>query len=340
MEEIIGARPGKMLGVDLGGTNVRAVLASGGGKFLTQTSLPTEANLGPDKVIENILLVVGTVLENSDSSDVVGLGIGAPGPLNPRTGVVYSPPNLPGWDNVPLQSILEDKLGLPVFLGNDANLAALGEYRFGAGKDYRNLVYVTVSTGIGGGIIDDGRLLDGARGAAGEIGHMTIEASGPLCNCGNRGCLEVFASGTAIRRRAIERLQRGVLSRLSEWAGGNLENLTAELVALAARHGDVLALELLRETGTYLGVGITNVLHLFNPEIVLIGGGVSRCGDLIFKPLIEEVNRRAMPAYRKGVPIIPTGLGDDIGLYGAVALVLQNYEAAEKRKLELTRKMA
>jgi len=337
-DKVVETRHGKIIGVDLGGTKIRAVLTDDSGNFLARTGLPTEASAGQEQVIDNIVLAVNTVMENADSSQVVGLGIGAPGPLNPRSGVVYSPPNLPGWNNVPLRNILENRLGLPVFLGNDANLAALGEYTFGAGKDYRYLVYMTVSTGIGGGIIEDGRILDGAKGAAGEIGHMTIEAFGPRCNCGNLGCLEVLASGTAIRRRAIEMLQTGRKSLLLELSGGKLENITSEMVELAARQQDSAALELLEQTAVYLGVGVTNILHLFNPEIVVIGGGVSRIGDLIITPMLAEVARRAMPAFREGVPIVATDLGDDIGLYGAVALVLQNYDEAEKHKVELLSK--
>lgn len=333
-------RHGRIVGVDLGGTKVRAVLADGSGNFLARASAATEAAKGQAYVIDNIVRTINKVLKNADHSQIVGLGIGAPGPLNPKTGMVYSPPNLPGWTNVPLRDILEDRLGLPVYLGNDASLAALGEYTFGAGKDFRYLVYITVSTGIGGGIIDDGRVIDGAKGAAGEIGHMTIEAFGPRCNCGNYGCFEVLASGTAMRRRAIEQLQSGKPSLITELAGGNIENVTGEMVEQAARRKDPLALELIRQTGIYLGIGITNALHLYNPEIVVIGGGVSRIGDILLKPMLEEVERRAMPAFREGVPIVTTKLGDDIGLYGSVALVLQNYEEAERHKQELLKRRA
>lgn len=328
---------GRIIGVDLGGTKVRAVLADGSGNLLARKEMATEASKGQEKVIDNIVKVINGVMKGTDSGQIVGLGIGAPGPLNPRTGVVYSPPNLPGWENVPLRDILEKRLGIPVYVGNDANLAALGEYTFGAGKDYRYLVYLTISTGIGGGIIEDGRILDGAKGAAGEVGHMTIEAFGPRCNCGNYGCWEVLASGTGIRRRAIEMLQGGRESLLTELSEGDLEKVTAELVEKAARKGDPAAQELLHQTGLYLGVGITNILHLFNPEIVVLGGGVSQIGELIMKPMREEVERRAMPAFRQNVPIVYTDLKGDVGLYGAVAIVLQNFAESERHKAELTK---
>lgn len=328
---------GKIIGVDLGGTKVRAVLTDGSGTFLARAEKPTEAEMGLDHVLNNITEVVNAVIERADPAHLVGIGIGAPGPLNPSTGVVYSPPNLPGWSNVPLRDIMEERFKLPVFLGNDANLAALGEYTFGAGKDYRFLVYLTVSTGVGGGIIEDGRILNGARGAAGELGHMTIDLNGPRCNCGNLGCLEILASGTAIKRRAIEMLETGRASLLPQLAQNKLEDVTAEMVALAATQGDEAARELLYQTGVYLGVGVTNILHLFNPEIVVIGGGVSQIGEPLFAPLRQVVEERAMIAFREGVPIVPTSLGGDIGLYGGVALVLQNFEEARQRRTELGR---
>lgn len=326
----------KIVGVDLGGTKVRAALMDSSGNVFARTSLPSEAKKGKEQVLKNIETVINVVTESFDRDQIIGIGVGAPGPCDPKTGVVFYPPNLPGWVNVPLREILEERTGLPVFLGNDANLAALGEYNFGAGKDYRYLAYLTVSTGIGAGIIEDGRILEGARGAAGEVGHMTIDINGPRCNCGNYGCLEVMASGTAIGRRAREFLAENAnTSILRDLCNNDLECVTGPLVELAAKQGDIIAVEILRQTAVYLGVGITNVLHLYNPEVVVIGGGVSQVGDLIFEPLRAEVERRAMASFRENVQIIPTQLGDDIGLYGGAALVLANEEAAITRKYQL-----
>ena len=330
-------KDGKIIGVDLGGTKVRAVLSDGSGNLLARATTRTEAAMGLDHVINNIEKVISAVMEQADYGHLVGMGIGAPGPLNPYTGIVYSPPNLPGWTNVPLRDILEKRLGLPVFLGNDANLAALGEYTFGAGQDYRYLVYMTVSTGVGGGIIEDGRILMGVHGAAGELGHMTIDCNGPRCNCGNIGCLEILTCGPAIRRQAIEMIENGRACSLSEKVNGQLQDITTEMVAEAAQEGDEAAKDLLYRVGFYLGVGVTNILHLYNPEIVVVGGGVSQIGDMIFEPLRKTVQERAMPAFWDNVPIVPTRLGDDIGLYGAVALVLQNFEEARQHKAELRR---
>jgi glucokinase len=327
---------GKIIGVDLGGTRVRAVLASGTGQILARAEMPTEAEKGLDHVLANIKRTINKVKDLADFSNLVGLAVGAPGPLNPFTGVVFSPPNLPGWSNVPLTAILEKATRLPVYLGNDANLAALGEYTFGAGKDYRYLVYITVSTGVGGGVIEDGRILMGARGAAGELGHMSIDYNGPRCNCGNIGCLEILTAGPSLRRRAIEMLQAGHASKLTNMAGGDLQNITPELISEAAHQGDETAKKLIADTAFYLGVGVTNILHLYNPEIVVIGGGVSQIGEMIFEPLRQVVKERAMPAFWEDVPIVPTHLGGDIGLYGAIALVLQNFEEAKQRKQELS----
>ena len=326
---------GKIIGVDLGGTRVRAVLSSGTGQILARAEMPTQADQGLEHVLSNIKLTINCVIELADFSNLVGLAVGAPGPLNPYTGVVYSPPNLPGWNNVPLTAILEKATQLPVYLGNDANLAALGEYTFGAGKNYRYLVYITVSTGVGGGIIEDGRILMGAKGAAGELGHMSISYDGPRCNCGNIGCLETLTAGPYLRRRAIEMLEAGHTSKLTQMAGGNLQNITPELISEAAYGGDETAQKLVKDTAFYLGVGVTNILHLFNPEIVVIGGGVAQIGDMLFEPLREVVKQRAMPAFWENVPIVPTALGGDIGLYGTIALVLQNFEEAKLRKQTL-----
>lgn len=330
----------KVIGIDLGGTKLRAALLDEEGQVLAHTSLPTEASRGLEHVLNNIEQVINTVVETFDVTQVLGIGIGACGPLNPKTGVVYAPPNLPGWSNVPLRNILERRTGLPVFLGNDANLAALGEYTFGAAKNYRHAVYITVSTGIGAGIIEDGQILNGAKGSAGEIGHMTIQVDGPACNCGNRGCLEALASGTAIGRRARTLLtETSRPSLLRQLCADNPNNVNAEMVERAARQGDEVGLELLLQTAVYLGVGVTNALHLYNPEIVVIGGGVSRMGDILFEPLRAEVEKRTMFAFRHDVPVVPTQLGDDIGLYGAVALVMANKEVAIKHKENLQQRV-
>ena len=309
--------PRHIVAVDVGGTRFRVALATLAGELSRRESYATRAAEGRDAVISRIIKATEKAISSVPKETVLAVGFAAPGPLNPRTGVVFTPPNLPGWKDVPLKAILEEALGLPVYLGNDANLAALGEHRFGAGRGLDHLVYLTVSTGIGSGIIAGGSLLLGQDGLAGEAGHMTI-AAGPPCQCGNAGCLEVLASGLAIARQAEERIASGEATSIPRFSQGEI---TAEAVTAAAEAGDRLAREVLHRAATYLGIGVLNLVHIFNPQAVIIGGGVSRAGDLLFEPVRRIVAERAMPNFRK-VQILPASLGDDVGLYGAVALVL------------------
>lgn len=298
-------------------------LADRQGALLNRVSYATQAERGREVLLRRIVDAVRHMAAPLGLDEVMGVGVAAPGPIDPFTGVIYNPPNLPGWEEVPLKSILEAELGTPVFVGNDANLAALGEHEFGAGRGLNHMVYLTVSTGIGGGIIVDGRLLLGARGLAGEAGHMTIDPDGPPCGCGNVGCLEVLASGTAIGRIARERLARGEHSTMLEHAGGRLEAVTAETVEAAALAGDAVAKAVMKTAASYLGIGVSNLVNLFNPEAVVLGGGVARAGELLFEPVRREVEHRVMPKLREGLRIVPASLGDDVGLLGAVALVLE-----------------
>jgi glucokinase len=311
-----------IVGVDLGGTRIRACLADERGTILARANRLTLAEEGLDAVLRRIVEAVREAIGKHKASEITGLGITAPGPLDPKTGVIFTPPNLPGWHNVPLKAILEKELGLPVYAGNDANLAALGERHFGAGQGVDDLIYITVSTGIGGGVIAGGKLLVGAAGAAAEVGHHTIDIHGPRCNCGNVGCLEVLAAGPAIARQAIAAIQRGeetLMATLAQQAG---DVVTAAHVTRAAHAGDAVAGRIMRQVGEYIGVGVVNLLHLFNPRLVIIGGGVAMgAGELLFGPIREMVQERAMEIYRP-TRIVPADLGDDVGLLGAVALVL------------------
>ncbi|MBM3134212.1 MAG: ROK family protein [Chloroflexi bacterium] len=311
-----------IVGVDLGGTRIRACLADERGTILARANRLTLAQEGQDAVLRRIVEAVREAIGEHKASDLAGVGIGAPGPLDPKTGVIFTPPNLPGWHNVPLKALLEEALGLPVYAGNDANLAALGEHRFGAGQGVDDLIYITVSTGIGGGVIAAGKLLVGADGAAGEVGHHTIDLHGPRCNCGNVGCLEVLAAGPAIAGYAIAAIQSGEETLMATLAREAGDVVTAAHVTRAAHAGDVVARRIMRQVGEYIGVGVVNLLHLFNPRLVIIGGGVAMgAGELLFGPIREMVQERAMEIYRP-TRIVPAGLGDDVGLLGAVALVL------------------
>jgi glucokinase len=303
----------KYIAVDIGGTQLRASLyPAGETKALVQKRIPTQAK--DQTAVDRLLDLLKSIWP--DDQSVKGIGLAAPGPLNPRTGVMYAAPNIPGWVNLPLAKIVHDVFKVPTFLGNDANMAALGEWKYGAGRGYQHLLYITVSTGIGGGVIEDGRLLLGHQGLATEIGHIAVESDGPVCGCGQRGHLEAFASGTAIARYVNEQLASGVPSSLSANS-----NPSARDVSLAAEQGDPLAKSALTRAGTYLGHGIANYLHLFNPQIVILGGGVSRSGALLMEPLRAAVAERVMsPEYLHGLVITTAALGDDAGLMGALAL--------------------
>jgi glucokinase len=305
--------------VDLGGTRFRVALVGRDGDLHTHTVYDTQASTGPEIILARIGdAILQAVSEAPAGSAVVGVGIVAPGPIDPWRGVIYTAPNLPGWDNLPLADRLAAICQLPVRAGNDANLAALGEHRFGAGRGVSHMIYLTVSTGVGGGIIVDDRLLLGARGVAGEPGHMTIDLAGRQCNCGNYGCLETLASGTAIAREAAEALAAGRASAL----GAAGARPTAAMVDAAADAGDPLAIELMVAAAEAMGVGIVNLLHLFDPRMIVLGGGVSRSGELWWGTVRAEVERRAMPIYLQGLQIVPAALTDDAGLYGAAAMVL------------------
>ena len=315
----------RILAIDLGGTQIRAALADPRGTLLARAATLTHAEEGPEAVIARIIACAEEVLGDVDRTRVMGVGVGAPGPIDPWTGVLYNPPNLPGWKAVPLAERLAAALGLPVQAGNDANLAALGEHRFGAGQGVDDLVYMTVSTGIGGGIISGGRLVVGARGFAGEIGHQTLEPDGPLCGCGQRGHLEALAAGPAIAREARQALQKGATSLMAELVD-DPAHLTAETVTEAAKRGDAVARQILERAGFYIGLGLVNVIHMVEPQRIIIGGGVSQAGDLLFAPLRRTVEERLMSPVYRGVEIMPAVLGDDVGLLGAVALVLSRQD--------------
>jgi glucokinase len=310
-----------VIAVDLGGTQIRVALSDLEGHFLRRVACPTEAVQGQQAVIRRLVARIQEVRQGIPDGDILGVGIGSPGPVDALAGLIISPPNLPGWEEVPLRDLLEQRLSLPVRLANDANAAALGEWAFGDGRGRQNVVYVTISTGIGGGVIAEGRLLLGHRGLAGEVGHMTLLPDGPRCNCGNYGCWEALASGTALAREGAEAVRAGRAPILSALCEGVPERADARLVATASDQGDPAAKEIIERAAFYCGVGVANLLHLYSPEIVLIGGGVSKLGDILFVTVRQVVQERVMPPYRS-VPIEPAALDADVGLLGTVALFL------------------
>jgi glucokinase len=314
-----------ILGVDLGGTNivVGAMTFDGTAEF-GMRSLPTRADEGADAVVGRMVEMIEDVIRQTmaDSGasrdDFLGVGIGAPGPLDRQSGVLIVAPNL-GWRDFPLRREISERVGLPATLDNDANCATMGEWWAGAAKGHRNVVGVTIGTGIGGGLILDGRLYHGASDAAGEIGHTTIDSTGRRCSCGNYGCLEAYASGPAIAERARESLMGNGTSELLELVSGDAAKITAQTVYDAAKHGDPIALEVVRDTAKFLGIGISNLLNLFNPDMVVIAGGVTQAGAPLFEPLRAEVKRRAFKPAVDACEIVPGMLPLSAGVVGAVA---------------------
>jgi glucokinase len=309
-----------LIGVDLGGTQIRALLVDGQGKALNRASTLTRPDDGLEAIIRRIEDTVRRAVGNIPWGQIRGIGVGAPGPVDPWTGVVVGAPNLPGWQDVPLRDIMAETFGLPVCLGNDANLAALAEHTYGAGVGVDHMIYMTISTGIGGGIIVNGELLLGAGGLAGEIGHQTLVDDGPLCGCGNRGHLESLASGPAIARAAREEVARGHGRHILQLARGVADAIDARIVAQAASDGDPTAEIIIRRAATYVGIGLANLCNILNPELIILGGGVTRVGHLLFDTVRETVAERAMSGARQ-VRIVPAALADDVVLLGAVALI-------------------
>lgn len=312
-----------VIAVDLGGTNIRAASCQADGVICKRTRQITRPEQGVEAVVDRIAKCVRNVLPD-DESTVAAVGVASPGPLDPFSGVVLIAANL-YWNKVPLRDLLQARLQLPVHVGNDANLAALGEQKYGAGRGVHDMAYVTISTGIGAGVILNDQLVLGRRGFATEIGHMVIDRHGAPDAAGVPGSLEGYASGLGIARMAQEQLQAqaGCPSLLLELSGGNILAITAQKVGQAAKQGDPVALDVVHRAAHILGLGFVNVLHLFDPALIVVGGSVALMGDLLLDPARATVQQYAMPPYRD-VPIVPSELGDDGGLLGAAALAWQS----------------
>ena len=313
-----------VLAVDLGGTRLRLGLVDGQGRVVSSRRRQTRADQGPERVVGRLIQELKDLASEVESESILGLGVSVASPLDPETGTLYNPPNLPGWDMFSPRPALEDALKLQVFISNDATLAALGEHRFGAGRGYRNLIFMTVSTGIGGGVLIDGWPYSGSRGFAGEIGHIIIDPQGPLCGCGSRGCLESLASGTAIARIARERMLAGESSLLHQMVNGEVEKVRAETVSEAAKKGDGLAKKIMEEAGASLGLGIASLLNIFDPELVILGGAVAQAPgnwSLLFPSLRGTLDQYAMTHQRGRNIVVRGALGDDVSLLGAAAWV-------------------
>ncbi len=313
------------VGVDLGGTNiVVGAMSDDGSRQFGMHSEPTRSDEGADRVIERMAEMVETTIRTtmretgSSRGAFKGVGIGAPGPLDREKGIVKVAPNLK-WHDVPLRDRMAQLTGLPAAIDNDANCATYGEWWIGAARGGKNVVGMTIGTGIGGGLILDGMLYHGSSDMAGELGHITIDQNGRRCGCGNYGCLEAYASGPAIADRAREALEAQSVSILGELVNGDLSLITAQTVYDAASRGDDIARDVVRDTARFLGMGIANLLNIFNPDVVVIAGGVTQAGDALFVPLRDEVRRRAFRPAVEACRIVPGELPGTAGVVGAVA---------------------
>ena len=321
-----------IIGVDLGGTNIVAgAMTVDGSRSIAVKSIATNSSVGDEGVAERIVGLVTSVMldvmneTGATRESFLGVGVGAPGPLDRERGIVLVAPNL-GWKDFPLRQRIHDRVGLPTTLDNDANCATFGEWWQGAARGRRNVIGLTIGTGIGGGLILNGMLYHGSSDMAGEIGHTTIDLNGRHCKCGNYGCLEAYASGPAIATRAREVMVREEgESVIPSMVNGRFEDITAQTVYDAAKAGDQVASEIVRDTARYLGAGIANLLNIFNPDTVVIAGGVTAAGDALFVPLRAEVRRRAFSPAVRAAQIVPGELPGTAGMVGAVASFKQQH---------------
>ena len=312
-----------VVGIDLGGTNiVVGTVAEDGSELVGLVSEPTLPEQGSGAVVARIVKLARASLAQARDKEIAGVGIGSPGPLDTARGLVLLTPNL-GWINFPLRDRIADALKLPATLDNDANCAIFGEWWRGAARGADHVVGLTIGTGIGGGIVLHGEIYHGASDIAGEIGHMTIDSTGRRCKCGNYGCLEAYASGPAIAARAVEGVEAGAETSLPEYVKGDLSKITAQVVYEAAHDGDEYAREVVHDTAKVLGAGVANIINIFNPQVVVICGGVTLAGDLLFVPLRSEVKRRAFKPAANACRIVPGELTGTAGVYGAAAVFMR-----------------
>lgn len=310
------------IGLDLGGTNIKIAIVDEFGNIAYSDSVPTNADRGFEATISNIKNLIAITFNDSNipKEDIFGIGFGCPGLIDSVNGIVRDLPNMPGWVNIPLGEIISKEFKIKTKIDNDVSAATLGEYKFGAGIGVSNLICITIGTGIGSGIILDGRLIKGASQCAGEIGHMTLqEHGGPICGCGNTGCLEALGSASAIVRRAQEVLSGGRASKIRELTG--LGMLTPQIIAEAAQRGDPPAQRILYETGRWIGIGLANVVNLLNPELIIIGGGVAKAGEYILDPIRETIKKRTLKIPGDTVRVEPALLGESAGVIGSSLLV-------------------
>ncbi len=317
-----------IIGVDIGGTKIASGIVSADGGLGKTVILPTLAAKGADVSLNQVMVSIEMLLSGiaAGKKSVRGIGICAPGPLDPGRGVVHNPPNLPGWKDVPLAALVRKRFGIDTKLENDANAAGMAEMVWGAAKGYKNIFYITVSTGIGTGIIIGGKIYHGKNGMAGEGGHVTVnyDDKDAVCGCGNTGCVEAIASGLHTVRRLRESLRKRprVRTCIVDMAGGDLDKVTMRTVAEAARKKDRLAIETIRKQGEVLGIWLGSMISVLDPEIIVIGGGVSMIGELIFKEIRRSAYGHTINVFAAGTPIVRAKLKKNVGVFGAASVFM------------------
>ena len=310
------------IGIDIGGSSVKLGIVSPQGRilakefFLTASAKNREAML--DVLASHIFDLKQTAKKKGLS--LTGVGIGAPGPVDVERGFIYFFPNIAGWKNTPLKACLEKRVKLPVFVDNDASVMALAEFRFGAGRGTKNMIGLTLGTGVGGGIVMDGKLFHGYRYSAAEIGHMVLNENGPLCGCGSRGCIETYIGSGYFVKEVQKRLKAGRKSILKSWIAGGRKTLSPFLVGQAARAGDAFAREVWEDTGEHLGTLLAGLVNVLNPERIILGGGIAQNRKFLFGPVTRTLKKKAFPIAGHSVKVVPAALGVDAGLIGAAAL--------------------
>lgn len=325
---------GLVVGIDMGASHMSVSLSNFSAQIIDEVEIPFDVDLGPKSCLAQVDSLLTEVLEKNDTrvSQILAIGMGVPGPIVSEEGLVIAPPIMPGWDGYPIKKYIESRWNVPVSLNNDAELGALGEWAYGAGRGENHLAYIKVGSGVGAGLLLNGQIYQGATGSAGEIGHLTVDENGPMCDCGNAGCLEALAGGKAIARmgrEAVQKNQRTILSSI-----GPIEELSARDVAAAARRGDLVAQQIIGSAGRYLGIAIAGLVNIFNPRMVVLGGGVSQIGDLLLQPIRDTIQRRSLPGASKFIKINTAVLRRRSSSMGAVvqALSIAMHQMAERKE--------
>lgn len=315
----INSELGYIVGIDVGGTNTRGILTDLSGNLIYYLKVKTKAREGKDAVLARVISVVNELitLAKIPREKLFGIGMSISGIINSYEGISIFCPNIPGWENFPIKQIMEKEFNIPVCIDDSVRCAAVAEKRFGIAKDHDNFIFISIGKGIGMGAFIDGKIYRGSMGLAGELGHITVSEDGPLCNCGNKGCLEAIASGPGILKRAQEGIKNGIVTSISKEINNNFEKLSVEIISRAANEGDKFAYYLINRTGEYIGIAIAAALNLFGSDLVVLWGGILECGDIILDAIKRTVKMRALEFISKRVRIEKTSIGDNIAALGA-----------------------